>query len=73
MHHESRDAFRGWLRTTWHPYLKRVDETLRDALLDSIIERYLERWPAGPYGSITLVMVRLQVEAEKPTGRSCQP
>ena len=64
MLHDSRDAFAGWLRTTWMPYIHPVPKPLRERWLQEIVDRYLGRHPADVEGRVTVRMVRLEVEAE---------
>ena len=66
MIHASREAFLGWLRTTWHPYSSYVPEEARPAFLDEAVERYLQEYPPDAEGRVHVLMIRLQVEARKP-------
>lgn len=56
-------AFRGWLQTTWLPYLERIPEILRNSFADEIIQKYLITNPTDESGRIHLKMSRLEVEA----------
>jgi trans-aconitate methyltransferase len=59
----------GWLRTTWLPYLERVPQERRSALVKSVVSRYMERHPPDEQGSLHVDMVRLEVElARLPDG-----
>ena len=69
MAHADRAAFRGWLRSVWHPYTAGVPAALRDGFLEAVIERYLAEHPPDPAGRIEVAMVRLQVEAHRPALR----
>ena len=64
MLHESRDAFAGWLRTTWMPYIHPVPKPLRERWISEITDRYLARHPTDLEGRIAVRMMRLEVEAE---------
>ena len=66
MVHSSREAFVGWLRTTWLPYTSLVPEERRDDLLKSVTECYLRDHPADREGWVHVRMIRLQVLAHKP-------
>jgi trans-aconitate 2-methyltransferase len=65
MAHADRNAFEGWLRTTWIPYTQRIDEDRRETFLKQVAEQYLSENPASPDGVVHLAMVRLEVEAKK--------
>ena len=63
MRHADDEAFRGWLRTTWFPYMDRLPAYLREAFLDELARAYLAAHPADERGLIHVRMVRLEVEA----------
>lgn len=63
------EGLAGWLRTTWMPYTRRVPPARREALVVEIVEDYLRRHPPDEDGSVHVAMVRLEVEADKPTAR----
>jgi trans-aconitate 2-methyltransferase len=73
MAHADREAFIGWLRTAWHPYTSRVPAERRERFIDAVAERYLADHPPDDAGRIHVAMVRLQVEARKPSRRACRP
>ncbi len=56
------DGLAGWVRTTWHLYLKPLPEDLRPAFIEEVVSRYVERFPSAD-GRIHVPMVRLEVEA----------
>lgn len=58
----------GWIRTTWLPYTERVPESMREAFIRELVERYLRTHPADASGTVHVKMVRLEVEAKKPEG-----
>jgi len=63
MVHEGREAFQGWMRTTWMPVLARLPEEGRADFLDEVTDRYLEAHPPDAAGCSRVAMVRLEVEA----------
>jgi trans-aconitate 2-methyltransferase len=63
MQHAGREAFLGWLRTTWFPYTDRLPAELRDDFLDDVAVAYLGAYPPDDQGVIHVRMVRLEVEA----------
>jgi trans-aconitate 2-methyltransferase len=65
MAHADRDAFEGWLRTTWLPYIQRVAEHRRQDFVKQVVDAYLVANPVSPDGVVHLQMVRLEVEVEK--------
>lgn len=67
MVHQSRDVFKGWLRTAWLPYVERVSAETRGEFLEAVTTRYLEKNPADQQGQVHVQMIRLQVLAHKIT------
>lgn len=63
--HPSREAFEGWIRTTWIPYTQRLPEDRRPAFVTALAEAFLARHPADAAGRCLVRMVRLEVEALK--------
>jgi trans-aconitate methyltransferase len=63
MRHADREAFLGWLRTTWFPYTDRLPTELRNAFLDDVAAAYTIAVPPDAEGVIHVRMVRLEVEA----------
>jgi trans-aconitate methyltransferase len=59
----SREAFEGWIRTTWLPYTTRLPEERRPEFVAALASGYLSLHPADPDGSCRVGMVRLEVEA----------
>jgi len=48
--HAGREAFLGWLRTTWFPYTDRLPAELRDAFLDDAAAAYTAARPPDAKG-----------------------
>ena len=67
MAHEDREAFKGWIRTTWLPYLHRVDQRSRTRFIESIAQRYLRKYPPDDDGKIKVPMQRLEFIAARPS------
>ena len=65
MVHETLEAFRGWLETTWFPYIHRIPEAERAAFVDAWITSYLTYIAPDAAGRICVKMVRLEVHAQK--------
>ncbi|MCU1297676.1 MAG: methyltransferase [Acidobacteriaceae bacterium] len=65
MVHESREAFKGWLRTAWLPYVERVPAESRSEFLETVTSLYLEENPVDEQGRVHVQMIRLQVLAHK--------
>lgn len=65
--HQNVEAFKGWIRTTWLPYTERVPEQQRTAFVDAMVEQYLASRPADVDGRVSVLMIRLEVDAEKPS------
>lgn len=65
MVHESVDDLKGWIRTTWFPYTRRLPATRRDEFISELVERYLEHYPVDDCGRTHLKMIRLELDAFK--------
>lgn len=65
MVHETTEKFKGWLRSTWLPYLERIPEKLREEFIDVVTSKYLERNPPDNEGKINTGMQRLEFVATK--------
>lgn len=63
MVYEGTRGLKGWMRTTWLPYIERVPETLQDKFVAEIVRRYVEQRPLDSKGQIHVQMMRLEVEA----------
>ena len=60
------EGVRGWMRTTWMPYLAYLPESLREPFLDEIVRRHIANCPPDDQGKVHVRMVRLEVEARRP-------
>ena len=56
----------GWIRTTWLPYTQRLPDSIQNEFINELADRYVEKNPADPNGTVHLKIVRLEVEAYKP-------
>lgn len=65
MIHDSIDAFRGWLETTWFPYIRSIPESEQSSFVEEWITTYLEMFPLDGQGRVHVNMIRLEVEAVK--------
>ena len=65
MVHERVEAFEGWLRTTWFPYIERVPEMAQADFVAMWMANYLERRGADAAGNVHVDMVRLEIKAQK--------
>jgi len=65
MVHRNRDAFTGWIRTTWLPYTDRVPEQLRERFISELVSRYLDSHPPDTHGAVHTDMQRLEFVARK--------
>jgi trans-aconitate methyltransferase len=66
MTHNGVAAFKGWLRTAWHPYTSRVPESDRDEFIDDAAREYSQQYPPDAQGRLHVTMIRLQFRAHKP-------
>ncbi len=65
MVHESPEAFKGWFRTTWLPYISKVPVEKQPRFIDYVIETYLKSHPPNEAGEVRLEMQRLEFMARK--------
>ncbi|THB68804.1 MAG: SAM-dependent methyltransferase, partial [Desulfovibrio sp.] len=65
MDHKGVEGLKGWLRTTWLPYLERLPRDLHEPFLDQAATSYLHAHPLLPGDMARVDMVRLEVEAER--------
>jgi trans-aconitate methyltransferase len=66
MRQQGAEGLAGWIRTTWLPYLERVPEERRAALVAAVVSRYIARCPPDEDGAVRVGMVRLEVELIRP-------
>ncbi|MDF5729853.1 MAG: methyltransferase domain-containing protein [Rhizonema sp. PD38] len=63
--HAGKEMFKGWIRTTWMPYIERVPEEKREQFIELISTKYIAKVPIDREGYVHVAMVMLEVEAEK--------
>jgi trans-aconitate methyltransferase len=59
------DGLAGWIRTTWIPYVQRIPEEQQAEFISAIVDSYLESHPLDEDGNAHVVMVRLEVDANR--------
>jgi trans-aconitate 2-methyltransferase len=67
MRQQGKEGLAGWVRTTWLPYTERVPEARRDEFIAEIVELYTRAHPPDAEGIVGVPMVRLEVEAVRPS------
>jgi len=65
MVHESLKAFRGWLETTWFPFINPVPSAQKEAFVEAWIEAYSALCPLDFEGRVHVTMMRLEVQLSK--------
>jgi len=65
MIHKNGEEFKGWVRTTWLPYLERVPVEMRSALIDELAGNYFKATDQSESGPVTTAMIRLEYSAQK--------
>jgi len=63
--HEGKEKFKGWIKTTWIPYLERIPEDKKEQFIEELVTKYIEQVPLDIEGNIHVDMVMLEVEAIK--------
>jgi trans-aconitate 2-methyltransferase len=63
MAHPTRDAFLGWVRTTWLPWTERVPADRRELFVNTVADAFIAAHPRDAQGRVHVEMVRLEVEA----------
>ena len=61
MCHGTVEKFKGWIRTTWLPYLQQVPAGLQAVFIETITEKYIKMHPPDKSGSIHVLMQRLEI------------
>jgi trans-aconitate methyltransferase len=57
------DGFKGWLRTTWFPFINRVPVAQQGRFLEQVAQTYVAHYPLDEQGQVHVSMMRLEVEA----------
>ena len=65
MTYKSIDAFKGWFRTTWIPYIEKIPSHQKGQFIDLVAEKYLASNPPNEKGEICIKMQRLEFTAKK--------
>jgi trans-aconitate 2-methyltransferase len=65
MVHASHDAFVGWFRTTWTPWILSVPAAQQTAFINEVTTRYVQSHSPDASGQVRVQMVRLEVDAAK--------
>lgn len=60
---KGKEGLASWIRTTWMPYLERIPQELQKEFIETIVEKYISKYPVDNNGDIHVLMVRLEVEA----------
>ena len=64
---QGKEGLAGWVRTTWLPYTERLPAELRDEFVNEIVSRYVGTHMLDAEGYVHMAMVRLEVEATRPS------
>ena len=59
------DGLAAWIRTTWLPYTQRVPVAQREEFIAEVVERFVAKHPPDGGGTLTIRMVRLEIDAVK--------
>jgi trans-aconitate 2-methyltransferase len=65
MTHDGKPGLEGWIRTTWLPYTERIPKAKREAFIEEVCSKYLEKVPLEADGKAHVAMVMIEVAAEK--------
>ena len=66
MIHENVEQFKGWIRTTWIPYLDRIPEKKREKFINQLTHDYRLETGQLDKARVSTDMVRLEYSARKP-------
>ncbi|MFA6373427.1 MAG: hypothetical protein WCW68_12450 [Methanothrix sp.] len=64
---QGQEGLGGIIRNTWLPYTERIPVHLQGEFVKEIAGRYLKVYPLDENGQAHVQMMRLEVEAEKPS------
>ncbi len=67
MVHTGQAGLEGIIRNTWLPYTERLPEHMKSEFISQNAAAYLEKYPLDERGQAHVQMMRLEVEAERPT------
>jgi len=67
MEHDGKPGLEGWIRTTWLPYIECIPEGMQALFINTISTKYIDRAPLDSNSKVHVAMVRIEVEAEKPS------
>lgn len=67
MKHQGAEGLAGWIRTTWLPFTDRLPAELKTKFVQEIVDRYINRHPADQAGIVHVEMMRIEVQAHKPS------
>lgn len=65
MVHDSVEAFKWWIRTTWFPYIDMLPEEMREEFIERFTERYLDVVAPDSDARVHVDMVRIEVRATR--------
>jgi trans-aconitate 2-methyltransferase len=65
MKHNGKEGLAGWVRTTWLPFTSKLPDELKPKFVETIVNRYLEKYPADDEGTVHVGMMRIEVAAHK--------
>lgn len=64
-----KEGLSGFIRSTWLPYTQRIPEDLHTEFIDTIVNKYLEKYHMDEEGFVHIGMIRLEVEAENDSNK----
>ncbi len=65
MIYKNKDAFKGWIRTTWLHYISKIPIKKQNQFIDHLVETHLNLNPPNKNGEICIKMKRLEFIAKK--------
>ena len=66
MEFKGEEGLKGWMRTTWLPYISRVPEERKEDLIAEVAAAYLLNHPPDERDVVRVEMVRLEADLVKP-------
>jgi trans-aconitate methyltransferase len=65
MQHKGKEGIKGWIKTTWLPYIENVPQQEREIFIEELLKNFVKNFPPDERGIYHVKAMRLIAEAEK--------